>query len=245
MQIQAVSELNAQNVSGYQTALKATKNSLPAPTALNGNTKLWIEISKLVDAAAGKYQSMKLLFSDFTKNVYALFQAVNNKTVDIDKAISDLAGSTGTQFDELRGMIATLNEKVDSNKATLDGEIASLKSRVDSLETRMTSLEGRVNTVERAINDNPGGLKARMTSVEGRATNLETRATNLEGRATSLEGRAGALETGLQGANQNINNIIAGGCTAYLRLANVPQTVQGSITFQQQIKGTAEKALWS
>jgi len=35
--------------------LKATKDSLPAPTALNGNTKLWIEISKLVNADIGKY----------------------------------------------------------------------------------------------------------------------------------------------------------------------------------------------
>ena len=112
---------------------------------------------------------------------------------EIVQARTDTSGSTK----------ASLDARIDSDIARVDGVNATQNTNITNLTNRVTAVEG-VNTTQ---NTNITGLTTRMTTAEGKITAIEGVNTTQNTNITNVTNRVTAVETVNGTQNTNITNL--------------------------------------
>lgn len=262
MNIKSVSELPEYEISDYNNGEFPNEDGLSAPSGLSGSNELLLELSykNTVNAATNdeKYQSQKFNFSNFTENVYSLFEKINSAVCSLSSQVSNIDNEIDRKLQDVNLSIDNLSSYLSSLNDDVNGK-GGLRSRltildhpdyghVIELSTDVVDLSSRMSTLD----NNSNGLVIQLSGITNELS------TKVNGLTSDVNGDLGLL-TRMTTAEGKIANIENGGCSAYLRLAYTAgeQSVDGSVkfnsttkfvntaTFSKVIEGTARKAYWS
>lgn len=268
MNIKSVSELPEYEISDYNNGEFPNEDGLSAPSGLSGSNSLLLELSykNTVNAATNdeKYQSQKFNFSNFTENVYSLFEKINSavcslssQILNIDNEIDRKLQNVNLSIDNLSSYLSSLNDDVNgegglrSRLTQLDFNVPGQpnKGLVIQLSNDTIALSSRLSALDNK--QNPKGLVIQLSGI------TDELSAKVNGLTSNVNGQSGLL-TRMLSAEGEIINIENGGCSVYLNLSSsTQQRVGGKVkfdnttnfvkaaTFDTTIEGTARKALWS